>query len=262
MKKNMSLIRIVGLLLVSTLFLAACDKNMPQTQKDLDKTTSQTEKLYQNSHRVVEKRSLLEFTEDIYVAGGSRQLEQRVVLPPVFDQNIICSLSRDAGFTYVLFDVYTQTDINFKFTPDAVAYIKGGGTAIAQVQQDIEIGAADISSNTGALSGIKMNLQYSGPFYQFVERLGTQFDLYWEYDTKEKTVIFFRTQTKVFALDLLPGLTTFDNTITSSSTVGGSDEGDNLKSGAVMTVNSKNDEGKPWVDTVKTTYFMLSAEGR
>lgn len=263
MKKKISLLRTIGLLVIGSLLLTACDKNMPQTQKDLDRDTKQAEKLYANSHKIYEKRSLVEYTDDIYVAGGSRQIEHRTPLPPVFGQTIIYSSSRAESVTNVLVDVYTQTDINFKFTPDAVAYIRGDAAASPVATTDeVEIGSGDLSANVGALSDIKMNMQYSGPFEQFVERIGTQFDLYWEYAPKEKTVIFFRTQTKVLALDLLPGLTTFENTLTSSSTVGGSEEGANLNSGAVMTVNYKNDQGNPWDDTINTITAMLSTEGR
>jgi type IVB pilus formation R64 PilN family outer membrane protein len=283
MKKKISLCTRFGLLLAVAFFVSACDKNMPDTQRHLNKDSNKTDQLYNTTHKVIEQQSLVSHSKDFFVASKSYQIEENIVLPPVFDQKIIYSSAKQEGLTTILVDVYSQTGINFKFTPDAIAYMTGTsaapttttpaapvGAAAAGASgstgltaQAVEVGASAVTANVAVLGNVKLQMQYTGTFFEFVERLGTQFDLYWEFNPKSKTVEFYRTRTKVFALDLLPGITTFSNNISSSSTVGGggSDTGANLNSGAVMTVNYANDKGNSWVDTVATIQAMLSPEG-
>lgn len=284
MKKNISLCTRFGLLLAVGLLLCACDKNMPETQRNLNKDSNKADKLYTTTSKVIEQQSLVTHSKDFFVASKSHQIEEGIVLPPVFDQKIIYSSANQEGITTILVDVYSQTGINFKFTPDAIAYMTGtsaaaptapGGTtavgagatgaagATGLSEQDVQIGTSAVTANVAVLGGVKLHMQFAGTFFEFVERMGTQFDLYWDFNPKTKTVEFYRTRTKVFALDLLPGITTFSNNISSSSTVGGSgsDTGANLNSGAVMTVNYTNDKGNPWLDTVATIQAMLSPEG-
>jgi type IVB pilus formation R64 PilN family outer membrane protein len=291
MKKISSLCTRLGLLLALGLLVSACDRNMPDTQAHLNKDSNKADELYNKTHKVIEQQSLISHSKDFYVATKSHQIEESVVLPHVFDQKIIYSSAKEEGITTILVDIYTQTGINFKFTPDAIGYMTGTSSAsrpaastpntagatsnrpsnssapVVLGEQTIQPGTSALTANVSVLSGVKLNLQYTGTFFEFVERIGTQFDLYWEYNAKTKTVEFYRTKSKVFALDLLPGITTFENNISSSSTVsgsgsgGGASTGVNLNSGAVMTVDYKNDQGNAWNDTVSTIQAMLSPEG-
>jgi type IVB pilus formation R64 PilN family outer membrane protein len=284
------------LFLASVLILTACDRNMPDTQDHLNKDSNRADQLFETTHKVVEKQSVVSHSKDFFVASKSFQIEEGVVLPPVFDQKIIYSTASREPLSNILVNIYSETGINFKFTPDAIAYMTGtssvshrtststttpsstagaGGSNALVATENVEVGSSAVTANISLLGNVQLNMQYTGTFFEFVERIGTQFDLYWEYTPKNKTVVFYRTKNKTFALDVLPGVTTFDNNISSSSTVGG-DSGSNggggssagssggsstANSGAIMTVDYKNDQGNAWKDTVATIQAMLSGEG-
>lgn len=258
----------IALLIAAVFLLTACDPNMQQTQDHLNKDSNKADELFERSHKINERQSVIEHSNDFFVATKSYQVEEPVVLPPVFDKQIIYSSAKQEGLMSILADVYTQTNINFKFTPDAIGHITGSGgtggsdTSTAVTEQAVEVGASEFASNRAVLGDVKINMQYKGTMFEFVDRLGTQFDLYWEYDAKAKTVVYYRTKTKVLALDLLPGITTFSNEMTSSSTIGGTEEGANLNSGAVMNVKYANNEANSWKDTETTIKAMLSDEGK
>lgn len=277
------------LLLAAVSILTACDRNMPDTQNHLNKDSNRADSMFETTHKVVEQQSVVSHSNDFFVASKSFQIEEGIVLPPVFDQKIIYSTANKEPLSTILVDLYTETGINFKFTPDAIAYMTGSSaksaspmtttaatpsasTGLVEVSSQ-EAGGSAVTANVALLGNVLLNMQYSGTFFEFVERIGTQFDLYWEYNAKTKTVVFYRTKAKVFALDVLPGVTTFDNNMSSSSTTGG-DSGSSssgssggsstigsANSGAVMTVDYKNSEGNAWKDTVTTIQAMLSGEG-
>lgn len=264
----------ISLLIAALFVLTACDKNMQQTQNHLNKDSNKADELFDTTHRVIERQSVVEHSNDFFVASKSYQIIEEVVLPPIFDKEIIYSSSQQEPLMSVLADVYSQTDVNFKFTPDAIGHILGDAQAgdadttaavtdtASETGEAVSVGSSSVGSNRAVLGEVLVSMQYKGSVFNFVERLGTQFDIYWEYDTKNKTVIYYRTKTKVLALDLLPGITTFSNEMTSSSTIGGSEEGANLNSGAVMNVTYKNNEANGWKDTVSTIEAMLSNEGK
>jgi type IVB pilus formation R64 PilN family outer membrane protein len=293
-------------LAASALTLTACDRNMPDTQDHLNKDSNRADKLFEQTHKVIEQQSVVSHSRDFYVASKSFQIEEGVVLPPVFDQKIIYSTTSREPLTSILVDMYSETGINFKFTPDAIAYMTGtsakataapssantpqksapsgaagAGSSPFAATDNLAIGSSAVTANVSLLGNIQLNMQYTGTFFEFVERIGTQFDLYWEYIPKTKTVTFYRTKSKTLALDVLPGVTTFDNNMTSSSNLAGGGGGGGggsssssggssgsagastggTNTGAVMTVDYKNDEGNAWKDTVATIQAMLSPEG-
>lgn len=288
------------LFLATALLLIACDRNMPDTQNHLNKDSNRADDLFAATHKVVESKSVVSHSPDYFVASKSFQIEEGVVLPPVFDQNIIYSTAKPEPLTSILVDIYTQTGINFKFAPDAIAYMTGtsakaaptssgqaapapagqggaAGTGLMAISNEAP-GSSAVTANIALLGNVTLNLQYTGSFFDFVERIATQFDLYWEYNSKTKAVVFYRTKTKVFALDVLPGVTSFENNMTSSATGGGSSSGasssggstggssgssssSGVTAGANMVVDYKNQEGNSWKDTVTTIQAMISGEG-
>lgn len=268
MKTMKNLLKTVGLFSLVCLALTACDKNLPITQKDNAYDTAKAENFFNQTHKVVEQQSTVEYTNNYYVAQESFQIEQDIILPKVFNDKVLYSSAVKEGLTEILTDMYAKTGVKFLFTPDAVNYMSGtsatgtGQAVTGLTQQELEIGSSELASSVGVLSNVQLNMQYSGTFKDFVERIAANFNLYWEYDPKHKAVRYFRTQTKSFAVDLLPGVTSFSNSISSSSTVGGSEEGADLNSGSVMKVDYKNEEGNAWTDTMNTIQNMLSAEGR
>ncbi|MFI4956244.1 MAG: hypothetical protein ACHQAX_03445 [Gammaproteobacteria bacterium] len=262
--------------------LTACDSNFVTTQEDVKRDSDKSQEVYAKTAQVQNKRSLVEHTDAFMVAENSFEISEPVVLPPVFNRNIIYSSASAESFSTILADLYAQTGIKFKFTPDAINYMSGnagggastapaapGGAGIAPApgatgleSAAIEVGGSEVASNIGILKNITMNLQYEGSFKGLIERFVSGFNIYWEYDPETSTVSFYRTQTKVLALDVLPGATTFSNQMSSSSTMGGSESGSNLNSGAVMDVNYKQLENNTWKDTVSTITEMLSSEGK
>jgi type IVB pilus formation R64 PilN family outer membrane protein len=254
---------------VATLLLIACDPAMQKTQQDLNLDAAQSQDLYQQTHKVLDKQSLVEHKNDYYVAQNSFEIEQDILLPAVFEERLLYSSSVQESLPEILNEIYGQTGVKFKFTPDALAYIGGGsGSSSTRVgaelaQEEVEIGASEVGANIGVLSDVKLNLQYAGTLSELITRMVTRFNIYWEFDDKTNTVVFYRTKTKNFALDVLPGISSFNNTISSSSTISESgDSGVNLNSGSIMTVNYKNEEGNTWDDTVNTVENMLTREGK
>ncbi len=270
--------------LIATLVLMACDPAMQKTQQELSHDAANAEDYYDQTSKIVDQKSLVEHKNDYYVTQNSFEIEKKVVLPEVFEERILYSSSVEESLPEILIEIYAQTGIKFKFTPDALAYMTGAGSGGSSggaptttgdggeaatagesgelVYEAVQIGASEISANIGLLNNIKLNLQYAGTLTQLITRLVTRFNIYWEFDDKHDTVVFYRTKTKVFSLDVLPGVSTFSNIISSSSTI--SDAGDtgvNLNSGAVMTVNYKNEEGNSWNDTMTTIQNMLTSEG-
>lgn len=269
--------------------LAACDSNFITTQEDLAKDSNKSQELYNKTNQVQNKQSTIEHTDSYMVAQHSFEIQKDVVLPPVFSRKIIYSSASQESFSTILADLYSQTGIKFKFTPDAISYLSaegdnggprlsaassstsqggfatesGSGGSSSLESAAIEIGGSEVAASLGILKNIMMNLQYEGTFKGLVERFVAGFNIYWEYEPETMSVTFFRTQTKVLALDVLPGVTTFSNQMSSSSTMGGSgDTGGNLNSGAVMEVTYKQLESNTWKDTVSTIAAMLSSEGR
>lgn len=256
--------------------LAACDSNFITTQEDLAKDADKSQVLYSKTAEAPKKQSMVEHTDAYMVAQNSFEIQKEVVLPPVFNQKIIYSSASPESFSSILSDLYAQTGIKFKFTPDAIAYMTGGessgaaGAAPVAVTSGtgletaaIDIGSSEVAASMGILKNITMNLQYDGTFKGLLERFVASFNIYWEYDPESTSVKFFRTQTKILALDVLPGETTFSNEMSSSSTMGGSgDSGGTLNSGAVMDVSYKQLENNTWKDTVATVTAMLSSEGK
>ena len=255
------------LIIPMALVLIACDPAMQRTQQEVAQDAAQAQDLYAQTHRIIDQNSLVEHKNDYYVAQNSFEIEEEILLPAVFEERLLYSSSVQESLPEILIEIYSQTGIKFKFTPDAIAYMTGGtseGSTSSDelIFEEVEIGASDVGANVGLLNNIKLNLQYAGTLDSLVTRLVTRFNIYWEFDDKTDTVIFYRTQTKVFSLDLLPGVTSFSNTISSSSTISDSgDTGVNLNSGALMTVNYKNEEGNSWNDTIVTLEAMLTSEG-
>lgn len=265
-----SLMKNIGCVIALAFVLAGCDPNMKLTTEEQKRDLAASEEYYDQTHKVIEQQSLVEFSDDYYVANKSHQIEQKIELPAVFDKKVIYSSAVAENLTDILSDMYAQTGVKFVFTPDAIKYIspnQGGatvstGTTTTTAEaSEIVIGSSDFASNEGILKDVHMNLQYAGLFSEFVERIAAKFNVYWEYDPKDKAVRFFRTKTKVFALDLLPGVTKMSNNMTSSSTIGGDESGSELNSGAVMSVKYENNEGHAWNDTAATIKAMLTAEG-
>jgi type IVB pilus formation R64 PilN family outer membrane protein len=269
------------LFIAAICLLTACDSNFITTQEDLKKDSDKSQEMYAKTAQVQNKRSLVEHTDAFMVAENSFDIKDPVVLPPVFNRKIIYSSATSESFSTILADLYAQTGIKFKFTPDAIAYMNsggsssgGGGAAAASggsapptgatglESAAVEVGGAEVAASIGVLKNVTMNLQYEGTFKGLIERFVAGFNIYWEYEPETSTVSFFRTQTRVLALDVLPGATTFSNQMSSSSTMGGSDSGSNLNSGAVMDVNYKQLENNTWKDTVATITEMLSGEGK
>lgn len=267
--KKTQMMRTIGCVVSLILLIVGCDPNMKLTEDEQKRDLASSEEYYDQTHKVIEQQSLVEFSNDYYVTNKSHQIEQKVELPAVFDKKVIYSSAVSENLTDILSDMYAQTNIKFLFTPDALKYISPnqGGATVTTAQSsstetaEVAIGSSDFASNEGILKDVQMNLQYEGLFSEFVERVASKFNLYWEYDAKDKAVRFFRTKTKVFALDLLPGSTSMSNNMTSSSTIGGDGSGAELNSGAVMTVLYENKEGHAWNDTAATIKAMLTAEG-
>ncbi len=251
---------------VAAIALIACDPAMQKTQKDLAIDAAQAQDLYAKTHKVIDQQSLVEHKNDYYVAQNSFEIEQAILLPEVFEERLLYSSAVQESLPEILIEIYSQTGIKFKFTPDALAYISGDSSSKVGSElsfEEVEIGASEVGANIGVLSNIKLNLQYAGTLDELVTRLVTRFNVYWEFDDKTNTVVFYRTKTKVFSLDILPGISSFNNTISSASTISDSgDSGVNLNSGAIMTVNYKNEEGNSWSDTIATVESMLTAEGK
>ncbi len=266
--------------------LAACDSNFINTQEELTQNSNKSQEIYNKTKEIDSKHSLIEHTDSYKVANESFHIAKPNVLPPVFNQKMIYSSASEEALPTILSDLYAQTGVKFKFSPDAIAYMSGdtsGGFA-PQTQSGnaggstekgtgatgletaaIEIGGSEIVSSVGVLNKVQLNLQFTGTLKSLIERFASGFNIYWEYDEDKKTVQFFRTQTKVLALDVLPGQTTFTNEMTSSSEIGGSGAGStsaNLNSGAVMDVKYEQTEYNTWKDTVTTVQNMLSREGR
>lgn len=269
MRKSL-MMKNIGCVIALALALAGCDPNMKITTEEQKRDLAASEEYYDQTHKVIEQQSLVEFSDEYYVANKSHQIEQKIELPAVFDKKVIYSSAVAENLTDILSDMYAQTGVKFIFTPDAIKYIspdQGGATvssgdaATTTEASEIVIGSSDFASNEGILKDVHMNLQYAGLFSQFVERVAAKFNVFWEYDPKEKAVRFFRTKTKIFALDLLPGVTKMSNNMTSSSTIGGDESGSELNSGAVMSVKYENSEGHAWNDTATTIKAMLTAEG-
>lgn len=269
MRKSL-MMKNIGCVIALALVLAGCDPNMKITTEEQKRDLAASEEYYDQTHKVIEQQSLVEFSDEYYVANKSHQIEQKIELPAVFDKKVIYSSAVAENLTDILSDMYAQTGVKFIFTPDAIKYIspdQGGATvssgdaATTTEASEIVIGSSDFASNEGILKDVHMNLQYAGLFSEFVERVAAKFNVFWEYDPKEKSVRFFRTKTKIFALDLLPGVTKMSNNMTSSSTIGGDESGSELNSGAVMSVKYENNEGHAWNDTSATIKAMLTPEG-
>lgn len=279
--------RLLGAISLGCLFLlAGCDPNFVQTQQDLASDANKSQELYGKTNKVLSKQSFVEHTGNYMVANKSFQIEEDVVLPPIFNKNLIYSSAKKENLPTILSELYAQTGVKFKFSPDAIHYLQGGGqnnssdttnsnSSEVDTQGSVEIGSGEVAANVGVLKSIQMNLQYEGTLKKLMDRFASGFNVYWEYDPKTTTVVFFRTQTKVFAIDLLPGETTFSNQFSSSSTLGGSSSGasggegggsgggsGSLNSGAVMDVAYKQLENNAWKDTVTTVTNMLSPEGK
>ncbi len=297
MERFLSALRL-GTVFIVACILAACDSNFVTTQEDLNRDSNKSQEIYAKTNEIANKRSLVEHTDAYMVAQNSFQINKAVTLPPIFNQKMLYASASAESLPTILADLHAQTGIKFRFSPDAIIYIQGGtsgatassSTSNSSAQSGassdtaqptssiisgtgagaggglqsaaIEAGSSDVAANVGVLKNIQLSLQYEGTLKELIDRFTSGFNIYWEYLPEETTVNFFRVQTKVLALDLLPGETTFKNEMSSSSTMGGSDSGSNLNSGAVMDVTYNQLASNAWKDTIATISAMLSSDGR
>ncbi len=172
-------------LAASVLALTACDRNMPDTQDHLNKDSDRADKLFEKTHKVTQQQSVVSHSKHFFVASKSFQIEEGVVLPPVFDQKVIYSTASKEPISTILVDMYTETGINFKFTPDAIGYMTGtsstssasssagsipsSGASALVATDNVTVGSSAVTANVSLLGNVQLNMQYTGTFFEFVE---------------------------------------------------------------------------------------------
>lgn len=258
--------------------LSACSNSIGPTQEQFDKDMSQAE-AYSKVSEKIKPQSLIKHTNDIFIAEKSFPIENKAVLPPVFHQHIIYASGRAESVPNIMSEIFRQTGVSFRFTPDAIDYLTGAGGSVTKTTsvsgeraagalvktEEVAIGEATIGSNVGLLSQVQMNLQYEGTLEELINQIATQFNVHWEYNSRQgrPTVTMYHLKTQTFPLDVLPGATTFSSALTSAtSTTSGSEGTSSLQGGSNMTVSYTNDKGNAWQDTYNTIEHMMSAYGR
>ena len=83
-------------------------------------------------------------------------------------------------------------------------------------------------------------LQSKGTVHDLLDELTHKMDLYWHYDAAKKEIVIYRTETKQFRLNLLPG------SVSDTSSIAGTGSSTQSK------VEFKNDARNPWEEALKS----------
>jgi len=83
-------------------------------------------------------------------------------------------------------------------------------------------------------------LQFQGTVHDLLDELTSKVDLYWHYDATKKEIVVYRTETKQFRLNLLPG------SVSDTSSIAGTGSSTQSK------VEFKNDARNPWEEALKS----------
>ena len=83
-------------------------------------------------------------------------------------------------------------------------------------------------------------LKFEGRVDDLLDELTNNIDVYWRYDTDKKEVVVYRTETRQFKLNLLPG------SVSDTSSIAGTGSSTQSK------VEFKNDDRNPWSEAIKS----------
>ncbi|MED7788501.1 hypothetical protein [Francisella sp. 19X1-34] len=231
-----------SLLLITTLFLVSSCENMQEAEQLTNKGIYNAEKAMQQS-KTKKRSSLITREDQILIATKSyKVLEEHKKLPAVFDKQFTFNISKETPINKILSELAVSSGIGMQLSGDARVYL----------------GYIDESSKKRTrpdknISSFKIS--YAGTLKGVLDYIGNTVNLNWEYRKDTNQVVFFRTQTKVFQMNMLPGKTTTKTDISSAASV---KKGDGQQS-----FNTSYDYGTydAWKTAENTIKKILGSEG-
>ena len=142
--------------------------------------------------------------------SGSSFTENPVphVLPKIFTENVVLSTNQDNNIDAYVRDIAKITNLNMNVSDNAKDFLNGIN------QPELHDGYKETQSGTSANSSKtkgndkeikKLPLKFDGSVKELLDQVTQQFNLFWSYDFNTHKVSIFRTETKTFHLNILPG---------------------------------------------------------
>lgn len=223
-------------------FLETSCENMIETRNQMNKDISYAEKTMEQS-KVKKRSSLISREDNMLVATKSYKLfKEQQKLPAIFDKKFVFNTKSAIPIDELLGQLSTITNISMHLSGDARVYL---GYEDKSSEKKVQANK-DITS---------INLTYSGTLRGALDYIANDMNLSWEYKKDINTVEFYRTQTKVFRISMLPGSTTTKTDISSSANV--------KKGGSQQSFDTSFDYGTydAWKTVEETIMKILGSDG-
>lgn len=185
-----------------------------------------------------ERRARVRVNDIPYVAPTKRPVEEP--LPTLFSEYHSIIQASVVPVTYAADRLSQLTGLRVIVQDDVLSYLKGGsgGLQAAEVGEEVKELTQQYSGGTSALgSDVLIDMAYSGPLSGLLDRMAASLSASWKYDSPGRAIVFFRYETRVFALEMTQSSQKVTSNVTNQST---SSAGSSLTTSTELDVNYYN----------------------
>ncbi len=263
--------------------LSACSTIIGSTTTH-SKFEADRDKAYDTARHEQQKNSLVNHVKGIYVDTQPIKVsDQKANLLETFSDKIVIGSKSRMTIQEIADRVTKLTRIPVNYsdtlraasqsapaaiqTPDATGQIPSDplpGLLGAAVSGGafIDTGLSSTSGTTGFPTDIpSIDAEFSGKLTDFLDHVAGRTGMFWKYDQDDKRIVFYKFDTKVFPLNIMPGSITSDSELTNIAGSTSKDAGSQSTSKSGQSVKL-NIAMKAWEQTVKSIEKMLSKDGR
>lgn len=197
---------------------------------------------------------------------NSQRIPYQASLPPVFNREAVAHVPQLPAWQFAAI-LSSLTGMHVHLSSDILYAETGGGSgAAAPVPADATLKTAttgpssQVVRTVAALGPLNFTGTTHGLFSYLSEMLGAR----WKYDADTNTVRIFRSETRVFHIDTLPGDTSISSALSGGGS-GGQDiqggQGQTIRTGSALTQTAYKGSLSVWTAVSQTIRQMLSPNG-
>ena len=229
--------------------LVACSSYPAKTEKSFDAQKSQTDALNDQQTAQFQQKQPVQFNAGYYFGSGQTvKLSEKAKLPAVFSQSV--TLVTPPLYLFEMTDKISDV-ANMPVEMDPL---------LLQEQQSSQ--SSQTSGQMLARQGVRLSLDYQGTLSGLLNTVSSHFGISWEY--QNGTIRFFKYETRMYMLNILPGTVGNSSVVTNKSNLGGS-SGSGGNSGGSMASSSQTvsaqQQNDVWKSIVASIHSMLTKDG-